>query len=343
MPLTGEKELKKMIKPGITGAFLLYGSEKYLVKHYCTKLTEAAVDEAFADFNFTVFEGDGYTLDEVYDACLAVPVMAETKCVLVKDYNTDTMTESELSALETILKENPEECCLIFSYSASEPKEKNFKKAAKLFEIYGFSVDFPSLSLSDLSSIAERGAKSRGKSFAPGAASHMVDSVGYDLNMISNELDKLCAYVSGDVIKKADIDAICIKTLETKVFDMIKDLVSGRIDDAFHKLSYLFEQRNEPTLILGALVSQYSDMYRCKALKEAGKSNADIMEYYPAYKKAAFKIDKAAKAASKLTMKQMRMCIEILAEADLALKRSSNNQREILEKTLVRLALSDRN
>ena len=343
MPIIDEKDLKKLIKPGNTGAYLLYGNEKYLVKHYSERLSSGAADEAFADFNLKVFEGDGYTLDEIYDTALAVPVMAETKCVLVKDLNTDSFDDKEFSAVEALLKDNPEENCLIFSYSASSPKDKNFKKIIKLFETYGYAVDFPSLSLSDLARITERGAKSRGKSFAPRAAEYMVESVGNDLNLLSNELDKLCAYTGGDVIGKADIDAVCVKSLDARTFDMIKDLTAGKFDSAFHKLALLFEQREEPIMILGALISQYSDMYRSKALREAGKSSADLAEHYPSYKKASFKIDKAAKAASSMTMKQMRNCIEILAQADAAMKLSSKGEKEILEKTLVRLALSDRN
>ncbi len=342
MPIIEEKELKKLIKPGNTGAFLLYGNEKYLVKYYSERLASCAADEAFADFNLKVFEGDGYTLEEIYDTALAVPVMAETKCVLVKDFNIDSLDDKGFSAVEAILRDNPEENCLIFSYSASSPKEKGFKKIIKLFETYGYAADFPSLSLNDLIRITEKGAKSRGKTFAPRAAEHMVESVGADLNLLSNELDKLCAYAPGDVIGIADVDAVCIKSLDAKTFDMIKDLTGGKFDSAFHKISLLFEQREEPIMILGALISQYSDMYRSKALKEAGRSNSDLAEHYPSYKKASFKIDKAARAASSMTMKQMRNCIEILAQADAAMKLSSKGEREILEKTLVRLALSDR-
>ena len=90
MPVLEEKDLKKLIKPGNTGSFLLYGDEKYLVRHYCERLSSGAADEAFADFNLRVFEGDGFTLEDIYDATLAVPVMAETKCVVVKDMNPDS-------------------------------------------------------------------------------------------------------------------------------------------------------------------------------------------------------------------------------------------------------------
>ena len=343
MPAVSEKELREIIKTQRTGAFLLYGEEKYLVKVFSDKITGAAVDDSFGDFNFKIYEGDDFTLEDIYESATSVPMMAETKCVLVRDFSTDKFEDKDFKAMETILKENPEDNCLVFTYAASTPKTGPFGKLVKLFEQYGYATDFSKLTERDAAAVLEKGARGRGKTFAPGAAVHMVDSVGSDLNLLNKELEKVCAYVDNDLITKADIDEICIKCLDTKVFDMVKDLTSGKFDAAFHKLDELFAQREEPTKILGALISQYADMYRAKAMKEAGAKQEDLIKYYPAYGgKMSFKIGKAATAASSMTMKQMRNCIDVLAKADIALKGSSVDDREILEKTIVMLARSDK-
>ncbi len=348
MPRISETELKSLIKEGVSGAYLLYGDEKYLVKTYSDRLSSFAENDPFKDFNFRIFEGDEYTLEDVYDSACAVPVMAERKCVIVRDFAADKLDDKGLKALEGLLEDNPEDNCLVFSYAASSLAEKHMKNLAKLFEKHGYACEFGKLGDAELSRILERGAKSRGKTFAPGAASGMVQSVGSDLNLLSNELDKLCSYCGGDVITINDVNSVCVKSLDAKVFDMIRKLSDGKFDDAFHKLTDLLENRTEPTMIMGALISQYSDMYRCKALKESGLGASELSKYYANYRdnKGApktYRIDSAAKNASLLTMRQMRRCIEILSQADRELKTSfSSDPRPLLEKTLVMLARSDK-
>jgi DNA polymerase III subunit delta len=336
-----EKELNEKIKENPTGAYLLYGEESYLVKTYVDKLSKATTDEAFRDFNLRIYDGDDISLSDVYDSVTAVPMMAESKCVIVKDYSFDDVykgTNNDIENLEGILRDNPDDNCLIFSYAASLPK-KNFKEIEKLFKKYGYAVDFSKKSPLELAKTLEKGAKKRGKNFENSAAAYMVKSVGSDLNLLVNELDKLCAYTQDETIKETDIDEICTKCLDIKVFDMVKDLTSRNFERAFKKLEALmYEQGEDVYMIIGALNSQYVDMYRAKALREAGVSFGCMGEIYQAYKNKIFKLESASRIASSMSIDKIRECLEILSDADTALKSTSEEKEHILERTLVRLS-----
>ena len=351
MPNLNKKQLDDRIKENLTGAYLLYGEESYLVKTYTEKLSKASTDETFRDFNLRIYDGDDISLAEVYDSATAVPMMAESKCVIVKDYsfgkkkkNEDNDEDSnsdsadagkDFEMLETILKDNPEDNCLIFSYVADSVADK----VKKLFDKYGFVVKFEKEGDNDLIRILEKGAKRRGKTFESGAAKYMGENVGKELNLLVNELDKLCAYVQDEVITKSDIDVICTKCLDVKVFDMIKDLSGRRFESAFKKLeSLMYEQGEDVYMILGALNSQYVDMYRAKALREAGAPFGCLGEIYQAYKNKTFKLENASRIASSMTIGKIRECLEILSDADTALKSTSEEKEHILERTLVRLS-----
>ncbi len=337
MPALNESALKDKLKENPVGVYLIYGEESYLKKTYTDKIVSKTVDTAFEDFNFHTFDGKECTLSEVYESAEAVPMMAETKCVLVKDFPLDTLDENGFEQLERVVRENPDDCALIFSFVAYEPKGAKWNKAVKLFEKYGYTVKLDKKTSIELAKMLENGAKRRGRPFAKGVAQYLISCVGSDLNTLLNETEKVCAYAQGEEVLKSDVDAVCIKSLDAKVFDMIKDLTSGRFDSAFRKLSLLFEQREDEFQILGALIAQYSDIYRAKAAVKSG-GRAEMIAGFYNYAGKEFRLSNAARNGSSLSFENIGECIEILLQADTTLKSSALNKRLVLEQTVVKLA-----
>ena len=337
MPVLNESALKEKLKGNPVGAYLIYGEESYLKKIYTDKIVAKTVDESFADFNFHTFDGKSSTLAEIYESAEAVPMMAETKCILVKDFPLDSLDDDGFEQLEQLLRDNPDDCALVFVFIAHEPKGAKWTKAVKMFDKFGYAVKLERKTPAELMKLLENGAKKRGKPFAKGVASYLITCVGSDLNTLLNETEKACAYAEGEEVTKSDVDAVCIKSLEAKVFDMIKDLTAGRFDSAFRKLSVLFEQREDEFQILGALIAQYSDIYRAKAAVKSGNRAEAVAKYYN-YAGKEFRLTNAARNGSSLTFADIGECIEILSWADTTLKSSALNKRLVLEQTVVRLA-----
>lgn len=337
MPILNESALKEIIKGMPLGVFLVYGEESYLKKAYTDKIIKKTVDETFADFNFHTFDGKDSSLPEIYESTQAVPMMSETKCILVKDFPFDTLDDSGFEQLERVIADNPDDCALVFLILSYEPKGAKWNKTIKLFEKTGYAVKLDKKSTAELVKMLENGAKKRGKPFAKGTATYLVSCVGSDLNTLLNETEKVCAYAQGDEVLKSDVDTVCIKSLDAKVFDMIKDLTSGRFDGAFKKLSLLFEQREDEFQILGALIAQYSDIYRAKAAVKSGVRAEDVAKYYN-YSGKEFRLTNAARNGSSLSFSDIDECISILSLADKTLKSTAINKRLVLEQTVVKLA-----
>ncbi len=336
MPAVNETALKEKLRSEPVGVYLIYGEENYLKKAYTDKIVSKTVDEAFADFNFHVFDGKEASLSDIYESAGAVPVMAESKCVLVKDFPFDSLDDNGFEQLETVIKDNPDDCALIFSMLTYEPKGAKWNKTIKLFEKNAFAVKFDRKTAVDLAKTVESGAKKRGKAFEKGASNYFVSSVGSDLNTLLNELEKVCAYAENEITKN-DVDAVCIKSLDAKVFDMIRDLTAKRFDSAFKKLELLFEQREDEFQIMGALIASYSDIYRAKAAVKSGERAESVAKYYN-YAGKEFRLTNAARNSSSMTFEDIGECIDILVQADTAMKSSSLDKRLILEETIVKLA-----
>lgn len=341
MPCLDESEFKKKIKQNPIGVYLIYGSENYLKKVYCDKLVSASVSEDFASFNLHTFEGGNTEFSEIYDIVQSVPMMSESTCVLVRDMPLD-LGDEDAETLERILIETPEYCTLIFLMLTVKNSGANWNKVVKLFDKYGFSVRLDSMQSGGLQKTLESGAVKRGTPFASGVASYLMNCAGNEMTVLINELDKLSSFCTGREITKKDVDLLCIKTVEATAFEMIKALSGGRFDEALKKLDNLFYLRTEPNLITGALISSYTDIYRAKCAVKAGKNAVEVGKYYD-YKNKEFRLNNASRASSAFSFSALSECMEILSDADKALKTTAADGRLILEKTLVRLALTEGN
>ena len=87
MPIT-EAELKKRLKEGLAPLYFLYGEESYLTAHYAAQIAEKAVGkDDMGGFNLQKLDGQSVSFDQIEEAVEALPLMAERKCVVIRDFD----------------------------------------------------------------------------------------------------------------------------------------------------------------------------------------------------------------------------------------------------------------
>ena len=193
-------------------------------------------------------------------------------------------------------------------------------------------------SLQQLTKLIEKGAKERGCSLGFSEANYLISSVGDDMTVILNELEKICAYKKQGTVTKNDIDAVVIKSVQARAFDLAKALVANNCDTAMSILDTLISMKEEPINILGAIITPYVDMYRVKVYVSGGMRAEDAAKDFN-YRNKEFRLTNAAKSASKYSVRQIRSFLEVLYDADTLLKSTSLNGRLILEQTITKLLL----
>lgn len=341
MPVITENELKQQIKASVfSNLYLIYGEEKYLVKHYTNLLEKKIVDQAFADFNLHLYDGKSVDLDDVAVAAESLPMMSEYSCLIIKDFPVDSLRDDEFSKFENIIRDIPETTVIIVSLPTLNVnmKSSNGKKIMNCFEKFGSVIEFSHFSSQQLVKLIEKGAKERGCIFGFSEANYLLTLIGDDMSVVLNELEKICAYKKEGTVAKSDIDAVVVKSMQVRVFDLTKALFANNCDTAMAILDTLFAMKEEPINILGAIVTSYVDMYRAKVYISGGKRAIDAAEDFN-YRNKEFRLTNAAKTVSKYSMKQLRTFLEILSEADMTLKSSSTNGRLVLEQAITKLLL----
>ena len=105
----------------------------------------------------------------------------------------------------------------------------------------------------------------------------LLSSVGDDMELIKNELDKLIAYTEGrEGIVPADVEAVCSVQITGKIFDMITNIAAGRQKAALDEYYDLLALKEPPMRILFLIARQFNQLLSVKELMSTGKGKDEI-------------------------------------------------------------------
>ena len=105
MILEQESQLLAQIKDNqLAPIYLLYGEEQYLKEFYAKKLQEAAVGDAFPEFNFHNFDGNKLDMEQVAAAVESMPFMAEQRCVTITPFPYGSLNSKEKEIFDSLVE-----------------------------------------------------------------------------------------------------------------------------------------------------------------------------------------------------------------------------------------------
>ncbi len=339
MAVVNEEILKKEIAKDGVNVYVLFGEDAYLKNMYMEKISTACAEKDDI-FNYQKFQLD-CDLQEVYDAVLQFPMMSDKKCVILTDYDFEHCSKTDLNKLCTIISETPDTCVFILWFDGLE---FDYKKNNKFKEIEnavskagGIVAKLDHRKEAELVKMLTDGAMKRGCKLDSASARYLIEIAGQDINILKNELDKLCFYVKSGEITKQTVEKVVTKTVETNVFALSRNIIGCNMKAALTILDELFFLRVEPIIILSTVSSFYVDMYRAFLGKQKGLSALEICQKfgYPSNRK--FVIENAITDAKKFDFNRFALSFDALREADRVLKSFSQDDRTVLEKLIISL------
>ncbi len=334
-----ENELKAQLAQGVLRpVYVFHGEEPMMIRHYVRQVREKAVGESdLGEFNLIELDGRECGIDAIVDAAEALPLMAERKCVCVRE--ADAAAPAMHDRLMALLRDPPESCVLILWYLHTlDPKRgarmKAFLAAA---ETAGDVVELARRTPAELARLLCRGASRRGCTLSADTARQMVEQCGEDMQQLLSELDKLCALAGeGGEITPALLETAAVRALSARVYDLSKAILRGDYAGSFTLLSRLFAAREEPVSVLAVLSGAYADLYRAKVAAAAGVPAASLAAALR-YRGREFALRNAERDCRRLELSALRRSLELLADADRRLKGSRVPPRIVLEQTVAQL------
>ena len=263
---------------------LICGDEEYLKEKKKNELLDAL--SAHGSLNYNAFTGENADISEIGRLSGTMPFFEDHRTLLLSD--TGWFKGAADEAVLGMVSEVPETSFLIFYEKDADAGSRLTRYIKDKGEVFRFaSADSKkgrdaSAARQEIRAWARDYLKAEGRNIDGRVLNDLAEMTGYDMQNLQTELEKLISYTldrpAGAVISQADVDSICSKTLNDRVFEMMGHKLSGHSQKALELLEELFALRNPPMRVLYIIVRQYTQAFTLKDLQRQGMTDAQIME-----------------------------------------------------------------
>ncbi len=336
------KELKNQIKTGeFSHLFYLFGEEKYLVKAYLKMITNKLLPSP-DEFSFMEIEGkDIGDFSSSIAFKESVPFICDKKILVIKDFNINNITTEQKENLANLLNDIPDYTYIFFiALSKTEEKKEKTKAFCKIIEDNGgLCAEFSFATEADLVAWIKRHAKSEGRTIETDTCHYLIQTVGSDMSILENEIQKLCHITSTTEITNKNIDSVCIKCLDAKTYELTDALLRKNYSGAFLILNELYDMRTPDLILASSVYKCFCDMYIVKLMTEKGATAEQIA------KKTGLMLFLAKKYMQNcrgFSLKTIRNILKICSETERTKKKGRGDDKIKLEKMIGEIIIAEK-
>jgi len=258
--------------------YLFEGTEEYIKGQALARLLERLLPEGMEAMNLTELLNP--EADALIAAAETLPFMAERRVVLVREC--DLLTASQKGGQEKLeqildyLERQPPTALIVFTVKG---KADGRKKLYLTLKKKNAVVSFSPMEDAEAVNWAVRTLRAMGKQMDLACARKLVFTVGRDAALLKQEMEKLAAYAGErETVEDGDIDAVCVRTLECTVFQMVEAQASGRNHDACRLLDSVLQNGEDRMKVLAMLLRQYRILYHANCLMAEHAKTAAMPE-----------------------------------------------------------------
>ncbi len=260
-------------KGDIAPCYLFEGREELTKKSALKALREQVAGGEFAAMN------DARLVDPPPDALIAaaetLPFLSGKRfleirdCAMLQgDKSRDYDEESAVKRLDEYLGHLPDTVCMVFFVRG---KADGRKKLYNILKKKAVIVSFEPLDDRELTQWIARTLARQGKKISVSACQRLWFSAGRDLTLLENEIGKLAAYTGERMeVTEQDVDDICIRSTEYRVYDLTDALLAGQSARAMQVMDTLLRDGEERLALLPMLGRQCRQMKYAKAMAAEG-------------------------------------------------------------------------
>lgn len=325
-----------VLKTGpISDCYLFEGEEEYIKQQALKRLCTALLPHGLEEMNLTeLVDPDA---DALIAAAETLPFLGEKRLVVVRDCSLVAVgrkaeDERKAQAISEYISHISPTTCLLFYVKG---KADGRKKLYTLLKKKNAIVDFSPMNDAECADWIRRTMRHMGKNLQGETASRFVFTVGHDASLLKQEMNKLFAYLGDrtDVLPE-DIDAVCTRSTECTVFQMVDAQVAGNNDTAFALLRDMVQAGENRVGILAMLLRQYRILYhmRCLTDERTPTSNlASLLGISP------FAVARTQQQARRFDRERLRKAYDYLMDYEYQIKQGRVSQESCAENALLAL------
>ena len=269
--------------------FLLYGEETYLLEAKLKKIKKQ-FGEMVKGINY--IQIDETNIQELISD-IETPAFGYAKKLIIarntgmfkKEKKTAKGPELALIKLSNKVAEYINENISLINEAVDlvfveEEAEKN--NLYKAIEKNGEVIEFSLLKLPELIQNIQKICVAYKVKIDNGTAKYFIENCGTNMQELINEIRKLIEYVGTDgTITTKDVDLLCIKQIDSVIFDLTDNLGKKDISKAMEVLNNLIYEKEPIQKILITLYNHFKKLYIVKIAEEYKKDLATSMKLKP--------------------------------------------------------------
>ena len=294
-------------------------------------ISKIAEDNFIDNDSISVFDNAKFDIDEMTDLAQTVSFFGD-RLIIIKDFDIADLSDEYVEKLCGIISDS-EGTHFAIALTYDEEKTITSKKYAPLLEIakqQGMLHIVKEINDKYLAELAQEKAKKLGASLDKDTANYIVQNVGRNISLIMCEVEKYAAAANYEKITKEIVDAVGVKTLEARIFDVIDLICAKKPVKALETLNTLYAQGTDEIAVLGALATSFIDIHRCKLAKKNGISYQTVHSDFEK-RSNVYRYQKAMNNANKFSEKALEDIIELMLKTDISLKSSSIDKRQLID------------
>lgn len=301
----------------------LTGENSFGLRHQLAGLVEAFIAEN-GDLSLERLDGEDADFARLQESLTSLPFLSSKKLVVLR---APGKNKQFIEKFEQLLGNLPETTEVIIV----EPKLDKRLSYYKFLKQKTDYRDFPELDVNGLSRWLVQTAQAQAGSLSLNDARYLVERVGTDQQLLSNELEKLLLYDTN--INRQTIDLLTEPTPQSTIFQLLEAAFAG---NPRRTLELYAEQRTlkvEPPQIVAMLAWQ---LHVLAIIKTAGDRGPDIIAKEA--KLNPFVVRKSQSIARGLSLNELKKLVNDLLKIDIASKSAAIDTDEALQLYLLQLA-----
>ncbi len=306
--------------------YLLTGEEAYLRRQYRDRIKTALMGDG-DQMNLHCFEGKGIAADEVIDLAQTMPFFAERRVLVIENSGFFKKGSEELAAY---LNEPAPSAFFLFV----EPEIDKRSKLYKAVSAKGRIIECKTPDEAMLKRWVVELLHKDGKRITQRDLDFFLEKTGTDMENIRGEVEKLVCYrMERDVVTAQDIEAVCVRQVSSRIFDMVEAVADKRQRQAMELYYDLLTLKEPPMRILFLIARQFNLLLQVKELKNKGYDANTIAAKTGL---AGFIARKYVAQASKFREADLRSALADCVETEEAVKTGRMNDVMSVELLIVK-------
>ncbi len=301
---------------------VLAGANNFMLRMELAKIIQAFVAQ-YGDMAFEQLDGEEVSYERMAEAVQSLPFLVAKKLVVLR---TPSVNKQFMEQAETLLSDVPETTDVVLV----EPKLDKRTAYHKWLKQHTAYKEYDELDARRLASWVVQFAKEQGSSISLSDAAYLIDTVGTDQQLLSNEICKLV--LAGTKITRDTIHQLTEPMPQSKIFDLLDAAFSGQTKKALELYAEQRRLKVEPQEILAMLGWQ---LRQVALAKTAGTKHDLIKEG----KVSSYSARKAQVIARRLTLERLKNLVYDLVLLDARSKRQSIDLDEALQAYIMQITV----